>query len=72
MGRFDSAWANDLVDFFEADDQRLQREIAFLVDRRNKIAHGLNEGIGPVKALALKEIACEVGDWFIARFNPDR
>ncbi len=71
-GRFDSTWANDLMELLEADDQRLQREVAFLVDRRNKIAHGLNEGIGPAKALLLKEVACEVGDWFIARFNPDR
>jgi hypothetical protein len=71
-GRFDSAWANDLTELLEADDQRLQREVAFLVDRRNKIAHGLNEGIGPAKALMLKDVACEVGDWFIARFNPDR
>ena len=66
-GRFDSAWANELAEFLEADDQTLQREVAFLVDRRNKIAHGLNEGVGPVKALALKGVACDVGDWFIAR-----
>jgi len=56
----------------EADDQRLRRELAFLVDRRNKIAHGLNEGIGTVKALALKDVASEAADWFIARFNPGR
>src|SRR3954453_8582903 len=42
-GRFDAAWADDLMELLEADDQRLQREIEFLVDRRNKIAHGLNE-----------------------------
>lgn len=70
--RFDSTWASELLELLDADDQRLHREIAFLVDRRNKIAHGLNEGIGPAKALLLKETACEVADWFIARFNPER
>jgi hypothetical protein len=71
-GRFDSGWANELAELLEANDQTLQREVAFLVDRRNKIAHGLNEGVGTVKALALKEVACDVGDWFVARFNPER
>jgi hypothetical protein len=71
-GRFDPGWSSELDGLLEADDQRLLREVSFLVDRRNKIAHGLNEGIGPVKALALKEIACEVADWFVLRFNPER
>jgi len=71
-GRFDTEWSAELEALLEADDQRLRRELAFLVDRRNKIAHGLNEGIGTVKALALKDVACEAADWFIARFNPGR
>lgn len=70
--RFDAAWAADLQDFLGADDERLARELAFLVDRRNRIAHGLNEGIGVRKALDLKDVATEVADWLIARFNPDR
>jgi hypothetical protein len=71
-GRFDNAWATELVQLLDVDDQRLHRDMAFLVDRRNKIAHGLNEGIGTVRALRLKASACEVADWFILRFNPDR
>lgn len=72
VGRFDANWAENLREFLEADDEGLHREISFLVDRRNKISHGLNEGIGTVKALRLSEVACEVSDWFIARFNPER
>jgi hypothetical protein len=72
VGRFDATWANELSDLFDADDQRLRREVAFLVDRRNKIAHGLNEGIGTVKALQLSDVSLEASDWFIARFNPGR
>jgi hypothetical protein len=54
----------------DANDERLARELAFLVDCRNKIAHGLNEGIGSQKALALKDVAVEIADWFVLRFNP--
>lgn len=72
VGRFDMAWSNELSDILQADDQRLHRELSFLVDRRNRIAHGLNEGIGIVRALALSEVAFEIADWFVLRFNPDR
>jgi hypothetical protein len=72
VGRFDAGLAGDLHDIFEADDQRLRRELSFLVDRRNRIAHGLNEGITARKALDVKEIAYEMADWFILRFNPAR
>ncbi|HEY1540601.1 MAG TPA: HEPN domain-containing protein [Solirubrobacteraceae bacterium] len=71
-GRFDTTWSNELRETLDSDDERLRRELDFLVDRRNKIAHGLNESVGVTKALALKEVACDVSDWSIARFNPDR
>lgn len=71
-GRFDARWSEELSEILEADDQRLRREVAFLVDRRNKIAHGENEGIGIVKAIELKDVACELADWFVLRFNPGR
>ncbi len=72
VGRFDAQLREDLDEVLEADDQRLRRELSFLVDRRNRIAHGLNEGITSRKALDLKVIACEAADWFILRFNPAR
>lgn len=72
VGRFDATWSRELQDFLDEDDQRLSRELAFLVDRRNKIAHGLNEGIGTVKAIQLLDVSNEVSDWFVSRFNPDR
>lgn len=70
--RFDGLWARELAEILDADDEQLRRELDFLVDRRNKIAHGFNENVGVTKALALKEVACSVSDWFVARFNPDR
>lgn len=72
VGRFDSTWSAELVELFDDDDERLRRELAFLVDRRNRIAHGLSEGIGVRKALDLRAVSLEVADWFIRRFNPNR
>ena len=68
--RFDGAWADELDQVLIKDDERLGRELDFLVDRRNKIAHGLNEGIGIRKALDLVEPAVTIGDWFIKRMDP--
>lgn len=70
VGRFDSSLQNELVELLDKDDQRLRRELAFLVDRRNRIAHGLNEGVGREKSLELKVVAVELSDWLILRFNP--
>jgi hypothetical protein len=71
VGRFDLVWAEELAGLLLEDDERLRRELAFLLDRRNKIAHGHSEGIGVRKALDLKDIAVEIANWFILRFNPN-
>lgn len=68
--RFDGAWGNSLETLLNDNDELLGRELAFLVDRRNKIAHGLSEGIGVRKALDLVAPAKEIADWFIATFDP--
>ncbi len=70
VSRFDPRWADDLNHLFDADDELLKRELVFLVDRRNKIAHGLSEGIGARKALDLADIALAVSGWFISTVNP--
>jgi hypothetical protein len=70
VGRFDKSYLDELMDLLEKDDQRIRRELALMVDRRNRIAHGLNEGINRDKAIALKAVALELSDWLILRFNP--
>lgn len=70
VGRFDARYAEELWDLLNGDDERLYRELSFLVDRRNRIAHGLSEGIGSRKAIQLKNVAVELADWFVLRFNP--
>jgi hypothetical protein len=70
VGRFDANFRDELLELLEKDDQRLLRELSLLVDRRNKIAHGLNEGVTRDKAVALANVAIEVTDWLVLRFNP--
>jgi len=72
VARFDANMSEEFKAFMGESDGRLRREIRFLVDRRNKIAHGMSEGINQTKAVQLKGVACEVADWFILRFNPER
>lgn len=72
VGRFDAQWSEELGELLDADDERLRRDLGFLVDRRHKIAHGLNETVRAPRSVELKDIACEVSDWFVKRFNPER
>ncbi|WP_428834032.1 HEPN domain-containing protein [Microbispora maris] len=72
VGRFDNGLGEEFQEFLGQDDQRVYREIFFLVDRRNKIAHGLSESVGHKKAIQLKCVVYEVVDWFVLRLNPNR
>jgi hypothetical protein len=40
------------------------------VDRRNKIAHGLNESVNAPKALDLLSAVEIVVDWFLEKLKP--
>lgn len=70
VGRFDAQWAEDLEKLLNDNDEYLKRETALLVDRRNKISHGLNQNVGKRKSLDLITNVITVTDWFINRFDP--
>jgi len=70
VGRFDAEWREQFGAFLDDQDERLRRELAFLINTRNQIAHGLNEGIGLQKALQLKGVAIEIANWIVAQFRP--
>lgn len=72
IGRFDYTLRTEFDQLLDFDDQHLRRELSFLVDRRNHIAHGLSEGINRDKALALKRVSLEVSEWLVLKFNPLR
>jgi hypothetical protein len=70
VGRFDESLKLDFETFLHANDDLLSRELSFLVDRRNKIAHGLNENLNRQKALTLKGVSVTIADWFINHLDP--
>ena len=69
-GRFDQNLREELEELLEADDQRLLKELHILVNLRNRIAHGENEGVGRPRALALSSVSEELSNWWILSFNP--
>lgn len=68
--RLDPEWAVELSGILDDNDEELRRELKFLVDRRNRIAHGENEGIGARRALDLSAAAELISDWFVLRLDP--
>ena len=70
LERMDKAGADGLRELLDDDDQRLNRELSFLVDRRNKIAHGQSENVRRRKALDLADVSLEVSDWVVAALDP--
>jgi len=67
---FDAGIATDLEKLLKTDDEYLNRELKFLVDKRNKIAHGQSDGVGAAKADALADVSLKLGDWLVAQINP--
>ena len=67
--RLGPARASELREMLDADDQHLSSELSLLVDRRNKIAHGLSQGIGARKALDLATAVIITANWFISLFD---
>lgn len=72
LRRFDSEWAADFESFIGQDLGLYQRELDFLVDRRNKIAHGQSEGVTRRKALDLCDYAVDIADWLVDCFDPKK
>ncbi|MBW9110659.1 HEPN domain-containing protein [Microbacterium ureisolvens] len=70
LRRLEAVRADRFDALIDADDQRLRRELSFLVDRRNKIAHGQSETVRRRKALDLADVALELGDWIVAELDP--
>lgn len=70
LGKFDPVIAATITGRLEADDQRLSRELSFMVDRRNKIAHGQSENVRRRRAIELAEVALEIGDTVTMALDP--
>jgi len=70
VGKFNGDWKESLCKEFDEDDEYLRRELDLLVSKRNRIAHGLGEGIGARKALEFASTVTQVTNWFVKTFDP--
>lgn len=69
--RFNASLRDELASYLDENDKERGRELSLLVDRRNSIAHGMNEGLNDTKALQLTALAKETAAWFLTKLNPD-
>ncbi len=72
LDRLDPSLAARVKAHLDAEDQRVSRELSFMVDRRNKIAHGQSENVGRRRALQLSEIALGISDVVTENLDPRR
>ncbi len=70
LTRFESGWAEELLELLSANDELLHRELAWAIDTRNRIAHGENQGAGPEKALVSCASMELLADWWVDRLSP--
>jgi hypothetical protein len=70
LRRLNPEWADELDAYFGERDGERTRELSLLVDRRNGISHGQNEGLGVRKALDLAAVAVDIADWVMLRLDP--
>jgi hypothetical protein len=68
VGRFNATWRKELEELL-ANDERDSR-INALVGIRNDVAHGKNQGVSRAQAFEYYELADEVIDFFLERFDP--
>lgn len=64
------SWAADLQSYLDDDDGKVRRELEFMVDRRNRIAHGQSESVNRRKALDLADVALDLGEWLTMLIDP--
>lgn len=70
VGSLDRSWAQLLEEYLNADDGKVRRELEFMIDRRNKIAHGESESVHRRKALDLAGVALGLGDCLTVIMDP--
>jgi len=70
LSRLSPDWGRSLERMLSADDEAVRRELAFLVDRRNRIAHGQNESVRMRKTLELCDMSLGIGDFFVHAIDP--
>jgi hypothetical protein len=68
VNRFDANWSQELRTLLSEDER--QTRINSLLGIRNDIAHGKNQGVSKTQAWEYYQLAVEVVDWILDRFEP--
>lgn len=67
--RLEPAWASEFNDLLDEDNRRIRDDLKFLLELRNKIAHGVSQTVGRRRAVELAKVSKELADWFIRRLS---
>lgn len=70
LSRLSPQWGRELETMLNSDDENVRRELTYLVDRRNRIAHGQNESVRMRKTLELCDMSLAIGDFFTEAIDP--
>jgi hypothetical protein len=70
LGRFNLSLDRKLNELLARNGGYLRSELGFLVNQRNKIAHGLSENVTQQTALKLVDVVFEIADWFVCTLDP--
>ena len=68
--RFNETWSDELVVILNQDEKGSR--INALVGIRNDIAHGKNQGVSRRQAWEYFQLASEIVDWVLERFEPQQ
>ena len=68
VNRFDANWSQDLRLLLSEDER--QTRVNSLLGIRNDIAHGKNQGVSKTQAWEYYQLAVEIVDWILDRFEP--
>ena len=72
LGRFDASLPDEFALFLDKDGGVTRQELEGLVQKRNLIAHGENEGVRPTTALKHAEMVRNVVDELARLLHPER
>lgn len=70
IGVLSEEWSELLVAYLDDDDASVRRELEYMVDRRNRIAHGESESVNRRKAIGLADVALGLGSFLTDLMDP--
>jgi hypothetical protein len=67
---FDPIWAEELDALLDDEDGKIKSALGAMVKARKQIAHGDGETVTASRALVWADMAEDLGNWLVVRFDP--